>query len=291
MGRTSFARGPYDTRGRSAQQGPKRLALPRGNATGVVPPRKGSPPHRAVGTGGSEECGVGNAVGGRAVGLGSQDHLPQEPPIYSLLTDPDRTESATTACGQQNTLWTTTRQPTQPAPGHSDPAVPTRPPSGPAPTHRTSPWTVGPAGANPASVRSAPTHPPSTWTLGMAGAIPARSRLPCQPSAWTVGLAGAKCSMGWTCFVWGSGTRSVSARQGQSFRPLLCGPATGVVGAPRKTGPPHRAKLENRGSGPMLPPGNEASDPRVAELAVRRRGRPARREVVATRLGRPGGPL
>ncbi|GAA2987960.1 hypothetical protein GCM10010483_35450 [Actinokineospora diospyrosa] len=40
MGRTCFARGPYDTRGRSAQQGPKRLALPRGNATGVVPPRK-----------------------------------------------------------------------------------------------------------------------------------------------------------------------------------------------------------------------------------------------------------
>ncbi|GAA2968805.1 hypothetical protein GCM10010483_10650 [Actinokineospora diospyrosa] len=58
MGRTSFARGPYDTRGRSAKQGPKSMALPRGNATGVVPPRKGSPPHRAVGTGGSEERGV-----------------------------------------------------------------------------------------------------------------------------------------------------------------------------------------------------------------------------------------
>ncbi|GAA2970681.1 hypothetical protein GCM10010483_13420 [Actinokineospora diospyrosa] len=40
MGWTCFARGPYDTRGRTAKQGPKRLALPRGNATGVVPHTK-----------------------------------------------------------------------------------------------------------------------------------------------------------------------------------------------------------------------------------------------------------
>ncbi|MCP2273005.1 hypothetical protein LV75_005531 [Actinokineospora diospyrosa] len=80
--------------------------------------------------------------------------------------------------------------------------------------------------------------------------------------------------MGWTCFAWGDGSRSVASRQGHAFRPLLCGPATGVVGAPHKTGPPHRAQLENRGSGPRLPPGNEASDPRVAEVAARRRGRP-----------------
>ncbi|MCP2270165.1 hypothetical protein LV75_002666 [Actinokineospora diospyrosa] len=145
------------------------------------------------------------------------------------------------------------------------------------------PWTPGPNGANPPPVMSAPTHLPSAWLLGTAGVIPARSRQPCQPSAWTlgpgganwpsvrsasahflstwtVGVAGAKCSMGWTCFVWGDGTRSVSARQGQSFGPLLCGSASGVVGAPHKTGPPHRAFTHCRGSG--------------AEVAARRRGRP-----------------
>ncbi|MCP2269933.1 hypothetical protein LV75_002434 [Actinokineospora diospyrosa] len=47
--------------------------------------------------------------------------------------------------------------------------------------------------------------------------------------------------MGWTCFVWGDGSRSVGSGQGHAFRPLLCGPATGAVGAPHKTGPPHRA--------------------------------------------------
>ncbi|MCP2269949.1 hypothetical protein LV75_002450 [Actinokineospora diospyrosa] len=187
------------------------------------------------------------------------------------------------ACGQQSTLWTTTRQPTQPnawtlgRSGASSPAVRT------APTHLINPWTLGPSGAIPAPARSAPTHLASPWTLGTAGANPARPRLPCQPSAWTlgpvganwpavrsapahllsawtVGLAGANCSMGWTCFVWGSGSRSVGSGQGHAFRPLLCGPATGVVGAPRKTGPPHRAELEKSRIGP--------------EVAARRRGRP-----------------
>ncbi|SES19526.1 hypothetical protein SAMN04487818_108268 [Actinokineospora terrae] len=54
------------------------------------------------------------------------------------------------------------------------------------------------------------------------------------------------CSMGRTCFVWGDGARSVVRGQGHAFRPLLCGPATGSVGAPHKTSSPHRAKLKTR---------------------------------------------
>ncbi|SER44321.1 hypothetical protein SAMN04487818_103333, partial [Actinokineospora terrae] len=53
-------------------------------------------------------------------------------------------------------------------------------------------------------------------------------------------------SMGWTCFAWGSSARSVVHAAGPAFRPLLCGPATGTAGAPRKTSPPHRAQLETR---------------------------------------------
>ncbi|GAA2985697.1 hypothetical protein GCM10010483_32590 [Actinokineospora diospyrosa] len=51
---------------------------------------------------------------------------------------------------------------------------------------------------------------------------PLSAALPTQPRA--VGVAGARCSMGWTCFVWGDGTRSVSARQG-----LLLGPCFAVL--------------------------------------------------------------
>ncbi|RLK61677.1 hypothetical protein CLV68_2218 [Actinokineospora cianjurensis] len=53
-------------------------------------------------------------------------------------------------------------------------------------------------------------------------------------------------SMGRTCFVWGDGTRSVAHRgRACSWAPALwfC---PGVVGAPRKTSSPHRAKLETR---------------------------------------------
>ncbi|MCP2268739.1 hypothetical protein LV75_001226 [Actinokineospora diospyrosa] len=64
---TCFARGPYDTRGRTAKQGPKRLALPRGDATGAVPPHKTGPPHRALGTSESDCPGAGK------VGWGGPD--------------------------------------------------------------------------------------------------------------------------------------------------------------------------------------------------------------------------
>ncbi|GAA2993545.1 hypothetical protein GCM10010483_42500 [Actinokineospora diospyrosa] len=77
MGWTCFVRGPYDTRGRTAKQGPKRLALPRGNATGAVPPHKTGPPHRAVGTSdsdcpGAEQVGWGGPDGVR-VGTGGSE--------------------------------------------------------------------------------------------------------------------------------------------------------------------------------------------------------------------------
>ncbi|MBM7771034.1 hypothetical protein JOD54_001238 [Actinokineospora baliensis] len=76
---------------------------------------------------------------------------------------------------------------------------------------------------------------------------PAESAPPARPPLPEV--AGANCSMGRTCFVWGCGARSVVRGQGHAFRPQLCGPATGVVGAPRKTGPPHRAVHPTRALG------------------------------------------
>ncbi|MCP2273667.1 hypothetical protein LV75_006198 [Actinokineospora diospyrosa] len=88
------------------------------------------------------------------------------------------------------------------------------------PTHLLSPWTLGLCGANLRPVRSAPAHLPSAWTVGLAGARPAR----------------------WGGLVLRGGTTPVaSSAAGPAFGPLLCGSATGVVGAPRKTSSPHRA--------------------------------------------------
>ncbi|MBM7775285.1 hypothetical protein JOD54_005489 [Actinokineospora baliensis] len=43
------------------------------------------------------------------------------------------------------------------------------------------------------------------------------------------------CSMGWTCFVWGCGTRSLTGGWlGRPFGPQLFRPSTGVAGAPHK---------------------------------------------------------
>ncbi|MBM7775582.1 hypothetical protein JOD54_005786 [Actinokineospora baliensis] len=60
---TCFAWGPYDSRGRTAKQGPKSMALQRGDATTAAPPHKTGPPHRADGTSDSECPVAGNAVG------------------------------------------------------------------------------------------------------------------------------------------------------------------------------------------------------------------------------------
>ncbi|MCP2270050.1 hypothetical protein LV75_002551 [Actinokineospora diospyrosa] len=229
---------PVDNRARCGQ--PPTLGL-------LVP----GPPRRAVGTGGSAERGAGDAVGAGRLGCPArlvQDHLPQEPLIYSLPREPDKPGAAIGACGQQNTLWTNT-SPAQPGP--LDTRKPRCNPSPPSRPCQPSPWTLRPCGANWPSVRSAlahladhrtlgpdgaspppppdppPTHLPSPWTVGTAGAIPAHPRQPCQPcqpSTWTVGVAGAKCSMGRTCFALGDGTRSVSARQG-----LLLGPCFAVL--------------------------------------------------------------
>ncbi|MBM7775238.1 hypothetical protein JOD54_005442 [Actinokineospora baliensis] len=50
-----------------------------------------------------------------------------------------------------------------------------------------------------------------------AGANPAPRSQPRQPDHWTLGSRPPKCSMGRTCFVWGSASRSVSARTGPCF--------------------------------------------------------------------------
>ncbi|MCP2270309.1 hypothetical protein LV75_002810 [Actinokineospora diospyrosa] len=128
--------------------------------------------------------------------------------------------------------------PPHPAPGHLGVAgvCPTSVRS--APAHLPSPWTLGSSGANWPSVRSALSHLLSPWTLGPGGAHPSPRQVRLNPPdhPTLLGLAGANCSMGRTCFAWGDNTRSVVRG-----RAMLCGPATGVVGAPRKTSSPHRA--------------------------------------------------
>ncbi|MCP2271634.1 hypothetical protein LV75_004148 [Actinokineospora diospyrosa] len=137
--------------------------------------------------------------------------------------------------------------------------MPTRPPSGPPqPTCSTLDTRNGRCHLSPLSV-ALPTQPLDSRTLRCQLAF---RQVRLSPPAQRLDSRSRWCQLldGVDLFCVGDDTRSVSARQGQSFRPLLCGSATGVVGAPRKTGPPHRAKLENRGSG--------------AEFAARRRGRP-----------------
>ncbi|MCP2268032.1 hypothetical protein LV75_000514 [Actinokineospora diospyrosa] len=92
----------------------------------------------------------------------AQDHLLQEPPIYSLPREPDRTGAAIMACGQQSTLWTTTCQASQPGP-----------------------WTPGTCWCHlQSSARSSPTHKSSHWTLRTVGPIPApgHSATRCYPN-------------------------------------------------------------------------------------------------------------
>ncbi|MBM7775476.1 hypothetical protein JOD54_005680 [Actinokineospora baliensis] len=117
---------------------------------------------------------------------------------------------------------TTRLRPLNPATGHSEPwCHPSPPPSRPPRPH-----------CQPLDTRK-PLVPPQPTAVPPAPAA--------LPTTGHSEVAGAICSMGWTCFVWGDGSRSVASLQGHAFRPLLCGPATAVVGAPRKTGPPHRA--------------------------------------------------
>ncbi|MCP2268939.1 hypothetical protein LV75_001426 [Actinokineospora diospyrosa] len=108
--------------------------------------------------------------------------------------------------------------------------------------------------------RSAPAHPLSAWTLGPCGAMPlVRSASALLLSAWTVGVAGARPAR-WGGLVLRGGTTPVaSSAAGPAFGPLLCGSASGVVGAPRKTSSPHRAFRIVADRTPSLPPGNEAS--------------------------------
>ncbi|MCP2269373.1 hypothetical protein LV75_001861 [Actinokineospora diospyrosa] len=163
-------------------------------------------------------------TGSRWVLLAPQDHLPQEPPIYSLTRKPDRTGAAIEACGQQNTLWTTTRQSTQTWP--LDPRTQRCQLSARQvrPTHLADHWTLGRSGATPARPRR-PCQP-SPWTLGPCGAIPAavRSAPAHLPSAWTVGLAGARCSMGGPVLC--GGTAAVAS---VADRAMLFGPCCAVL--------------------------------------------------------------
>ncbi|MCP2274307.1 hypothetical protein LV75_006841 [Actinokineospora diospyrosa] len=78
------------------------------------------------------------------------------------------------------------------------------------------------------------------WTLGLGGAIPAHPRLPCQPSPRS--SESLVPTARWGGLVLRGGTTPVaSSAAGPAFGPLLCGSASGVVGAPRKTSSPHRA--------------------------------------------------
>ncbi|MCP2268089.1 hypothetical protein LV75_000575 [Actinokineospora diospyrosa] len=168
--------------------------------------------------------------------------------------------------------------PANPAPGHSNPAVPTRPSSGPpqptcsavgpsganpAPTrsasaHLLSAWTLGPGGANPAPVRSASAHLLSPWTLGPGGAIPARPRQPTYPAPGQ--SESLVPNARWGELVLRGGTTPVAFPRGRAcfWAPALrfC---VGCCRGPAQNKFAPSSSSHCRGSGPMLPPGNEAS--------------------------------
>ncbi|MBM7771917.1 hypothetical protein JOD54_002121 [Actinokineospora baliensis] len=154
--------------------------------------------------------------------------------------------------------------PAGPATGHSEVAgaTPTHrvgppKPSPPSPPRRPGHWTLGSRWCHPNSPSqptqtqpTEPTPPARPPPLGVAGANPAHRVGPPKPSPPSqptqLGHRSRKSLV--PTARWGGpvlcGVAAVVASprcRAMLFGPCFCGPATAVVGAPRKTGPPHRA--------------------------------------------------